>query len=54
MQKQLHRKRVAGEIPDVVLLLEHDSVYTFGKNADTNLLLDSKPNDAAVVQIDRG
>ena len=54
LQKQLHRKRVAGEIPDVVLLLEHDSVYTFGKNADTNLLLDSKPHDAEVVQIDRG
>jgi len=54
LQKQLHSKRVAGEIPDVVLLLEHDPVYTFGKNADTNLLLDSKPDDAEVVQIDRG
>jgi len=54
LQKQLHSKRVAGEIPDVVLLLEHDPVYTFGKNADTNLLLDSKPHDAEVVQIDRG
>ena len=38
LQKQLHSKRVADEIPDVVLLLEHDPVYTFGKNADTNLL----------------
>ena len=54
LQKQLHSKRVAGEIPDVVLLLEHDPVYTFGKNADTNLLLDSKPHDAEVVHIDRG
>jgi len=54
LQKQLHNKRVAGEIPDVVLLLEHEPVYTFGKNADTNLLLDSKPHDAEVVQIDRG
>ena len=54
LQKQLHSKRVANEIPDIVLLLEHDHVYTFGKNADTDLLLDSKPYDAEVVQIDRG
>ena len=54
LQKQLHNKRVSNEIPDVVLLLEHDPVYTFGKNANTDLLLDSKPQDAEVVQIDRG
>ena len=54
LQKQLHGKRVSGEIPDVVLFLEHDHVYTFGKNADKDLLLDSKPHDADVVQIDRG
>ncbi len=54
LQKQLHAKRVAGEISDVVLFVEHDHVYTFGKNADTNNLLDSKPQNAEVVQIDRG
>jgi len=54
LQKQLHAKRVLGEIPDIVLLLEHDHVYTFGKNADTNHLLDSKPSDTEVIQIDRG
>jgi len=54
LQKQLHEKRVLDEIPDIVLLLEHDHVYTFGKNADTNHLLDSKPRNAEVVQIDRG
>ena len=54
LQKQLHAKRVAGEISDVVLLLEHDHVYTFGKNADRNHLLDSKPQNADVIQIDRG
>jgi len=54
LQKQLHVKRVVGEIPDVVLFVEHDHVYTFGKNADTNNLLDSKPRNAEVVQIDRG
>ena len=54
LQKQLHAKRVAGEISDVVLFVEHEHVYTFGKNADTNNLLDSKPLNAEVVQIDRG
>jgi len=54
LQKQLHAKRVAGQISDVVLLVEHEHVYTFGKNADTNNLLDSKPRNTEVVQIDRG
>ena len=54
IQKELHRKRVTNTIGDVVLFLEHDNVYTFGKNADTDLLLDSKPDDAEIVQIDRG
>ena len=54
LQKQLHAKRVVGEIPDVVLFVEHDHVYTFGKNADTNNLLDTKPRNAEIVQIDRG
>ena len=54
LQKELHEKRIAGEITDVVLLLEHYHVYTFGKNADKNHLLDSKPKNTEVVQIDRG
>jgi len=54
LQKQLHAKRVSMEIPDIVLLVEHEHVYTFGKNADMNNLLNSKPKNAEVVQIDRG
>ena len=54
LQKLLHAKRVSSEIHDVVLLLEHYHVYTLGKNADRNHLLDSKPNNADVIQIDRG
>ena len=54
LQKQLHAKRVSGEISDIVLMLEHDHVYTFGKNADPNYLLDSNPKNAEVIQIDRG
>ena len=29
-QRELHAQRVAGEIPDTMLLLEHPSVYTAG------------------------
>ncbi len=54
LQRQLHAWRVAGEIPDVVLLLEHQPVYTLGKHADERHLLTSRPADAEVVATDRG
>ncbi len=53
-QQELHQNRVENKINDTVLLLEHDHVYTFGKNADTNHLLPTYSRDADVVQIDRG
>ena len=54
LQKAIHKKRVTGKISDIVLFVEHDHVYTFGKNADKNYLLDSKSKSTNVVQIDRG
>tara|TARA_Y100000590_G_scaffold431244_1_gene545817 strand:- start:1852 stop:2562 length:711 start_codon:yes stop_codon:yes gene_type:complete len=54
LQKELHARRVSGGIGNIVLFVEHDHVYTFGKNANSNFLLDSKPDDADVIQIDRG
>jgi len=51
-QRQLHAQRLAGEIPDTLILLEHPPVYTFGKNAGESNLLD--PRDAQVIQSDRG
>ena len=36
LQKALHARRVAGTIGDVVLFLEHDHVYTLGKNANSD------------------
>ena len=53
LQKEIHEKNKNSEIPDVVLFLEHNNVYTFGKNADKDYLLGSHP-DAEVVQTDRG
>jgi len=51
-QRDLHAQRLAGKIPDTLILLEHPAVYTFGKNADKAHLLD--PGDAQVFQSDRG
>jgi len=54
LQKDLHARKVKGQIADIFLLLEHDHVYTFGKNADRDHLLPTYPEEADVVQIDRG
>lgn len=54
LQKELHKQRVSSKISDIVLFVEHEHVYTFGKNANLNFLLDSKPNDVDVIKIDRG
>jgi lipoyl(octanoyl) transferase len=51
-QRALHARRVAGEIPDTVLLLEHDPVYTAGKRTEAW----ERPVGAAtpVIDVDRG
>ena len=54
LQRQLHQLRLDDELGDVVLLVEHDAVYTFGKHADRANLLPGRPADAEVVQTDRG
>jgi lipoyl(octanoyl) transferase len=51
LQRRLHEQRVADEIDDVVLLLEHRSVYTAGKRTEPqDLPVDGTP----VVEVDRG
>jgi lipoyl(octanoyl) transferase len=50
-QRELHERRVAGEIPDTVLLLEHPPVYTAGKRTEPH----ERPLDGTpVVDVDRG
>jgi lipoyl(octanoyl) transferase len=50
-QRDLHAKRVAGEIDDTVLLLEHDAVYTAGRRTDPW----ERPADGTpVIDVDRG
>ena len=54
LQKKIHELRVTKEIGDIVLLLEHNHVYTLGKNADENHILPSRPKDTDIIRIDRG
>lgn len=53
LQRALHERRVADEIPDVCLLLEHPPVYTAGKRTEP---LDRPIGDpgAPVIDVDRG
>jgi lipoyl(octanoyl) transferase len=50
-QRELHAQRIAGEVPDTLLLLEHPSVYTAGKRTEPH----ERPMDGTpVIDVDRG
>ncbi|HKB31516.1 MAG TPA: lipoyl(octanoyl) transferase LipB [Streptosporangiaceae bacterium] len=53
LQRRLHERRCADEIPDSCLLLEHEPVYTAGKRTE---VLDRPVGDpgAPVIDVDRG
>lgn len=57
-QRQLHERRVSGEIPDTLLLLEHPHVITMGRRAlESHVISDAETLTAAGVQVvetDRG
>jgi lipoyl(octanoyl) transferase len=51
MQRELHGRRVDGEAPDTLLLLEHPSVYTAGRRTSAH----ERPVDGTpVIDVDRG
>ncbi|HEX8026344.1 MAG TPA: lipoyl(octanoyl) transferase LipB [Candidatus Limnocylindrales bacterium] len=57
-QKALLERRVAGEIPDQLLLLEHDAVLTLGRQADESHVL-ARPSELRrrgieVIRVERG
>lgn len=52
LQEELHGKRVRGEIPDTLLLLEHRAVYTLGRSAaPENLLWQAQRLEELGVQV---
>lgn len=57
-QNDLHRRRVAGDIADVLLLLEHPHVYTLGRRFSAEHLLEDRASLARrgveVYEADRG
>lgn len=58
LQRSLLEQRAAGEVGDLLLLTEHDHVYTIGKSGDDNHLLanaeELKSKGVSVYHNDRG
>jgi lipoate-protein ligase B len=58
LQRRLHARRVAGEIPDVVLTVEHPPVFTLGRSGSRQHVLasaeDLKREGIAIFEVERG
>ena len=54
LQKELQLQRIENKIDDTLLLVEHEPVYTFGKNTDENHLLQNYPENVKLFHIERG
>jgi len=54
LQKKLQKQRIAGNIKDTLILVEHEPVYTLGKNANRHHLLQSRDKSVEVYNTERG
>ena len=54
LQIKMQQQRIRGEIEDTLILVEHDPVYTLGKNADKDHLLQNRDESVDVFNIERG
>lgn len=54
MQERLVEQRLAGEIEDTVLLLEHEPVITIGRTPDKTSLLNAEASPFPVIETNRG
>jgi len=54
LQKKLQKQRISGDIDDTIILTEHDAVYTLGKNASSNHLLQNRDMTVDVFNVERG
>ena len=53
-QVNTHSKVVEQKLCDSIIFVEHNHVYTLGKNANKNNILSNYPEDVEVYNIDRG
>ena len=53
LQKKLQSERILGEIEDHLLLVEHPPVFTLGKNASKQHIINNL-EDVSIIQTDRG
>ena len=53
-QKKIHELVKNQNIPNMLMFLEHDHVYTFGKNSNKDYLLNNNISKIDVVESDRG
>ena len=53
-QIDTHSKVLNLELTDTIIFVEHEPVYTLGKNADQNNILTNYPKDVKIYNIDRG
>ncbi len=54
LQKRLQKDVQEGREQDTLILVEHEPVYTLGKNADSNHILQQRPGDIKTYRIERG
>ncbi len=54
LQEKLVEQRVAGEIPDTVLFLEHEPIITIGRTPDKTSLLQAEQTGVPVIETNRG
>lgn len=54
LQESLVEQRQQGEVPNTLLLLEHEPVYTIGRSADQSSLKGALASSVPVVQTNRG
>ena len=54
IQEDLQKQRIKGKASDTLFLVEHEPVYTLGKNANRDHLLQSRDKSIKVFNIGRG
>ena len=53
-QVEIHSKVFNKQLNDSIIFVEHEHVYTLGKNADQNNVLSNYPKDVEIYNVNRG